>query len=183
MDETRYRDAEQRFWQSVGVEPTERRLHLDRLDTEIRVQEVGDGPLVVFVHGGSASGANWAPLVADLDGFRCVVIDRPGCGLSPPLYRDLTHIGPFWVVTDALVVDVLDALDAPTGHVVATSLGGLVRVARCGCPSRAGRSYGPVRLHARRRSDPRADVDADRHVAWTSARDAVDTADEVGGSG
>jgi len=124
VNEARYREAEQRVWQSVGVEPAERWLHLARLGTDIRVQEAGDGPLVVFVHGGSASGANWVPLVTHLDRFRCVVIDRPGCGLSPPLDRDLTHIGPFWLVADALVVDVLDALEAPTGHLVATSMGG-----------------------------------------------------------
>jgi pimeloyl-ACP methyl ester carboxylesterase len=128
MNEVRYREAERRLWQSVGVAPTERRLHLDRLDTDIRVQETGDGPPIVFVHGGSASGANWASLVAHVDGFRCVLIDRPGCGLSPPLDRDLSDLGDFTDMVDALVVDLVDALELPTGRIVATSMGALFAV-------------------------------------------------------
>lgn len=37
----------------------------------------------------------------------------------------MTHIGPFWFVTDALVADVLNALEVASAHLVATSLGGL----------------------------------------------------------
>ncbi len=124
MNETRYREVERRLWASVGSAPTERRLDLDRLGTTVRVQEVGDGPAVVFVHGGSASGANWAPLIGHLTGLRCVLLDRPGCGLSPPLAVDLSDAARFTAVADALVVDVIDALELPTAHVVATSLGG-----------------------------------------------------------
>src|SRR5216684_2208051 len=98
MNEVRYREAERRLWDSLGVTPTEQRLHLDRIGTTVRVQEMGEGPAVVFVHGGSTSGASWAPLVARLDGFRCVVLDRPGCGLSDPLvtgFDDVERLGTF----------------------------------------------------------------------------------------
>lgn len=44
--------------------------------------EVGDGPPVLFVIGGGAPGAMWTPLVAELDGYRRVVVDRPGFGLT-----------------------------------------------------------------------------------------------------
>jgi len=128
MDQTRYREAEQRYWTSVDRAPTERILHLDRLDTDIRVQEVGEGPVVVFVHGGSASGANWAPLVAHMDRCRCVLIDRPGCGLSPAIGRDLTELDRFLEAADALVVDVLDALEETMAPVVATSMGAMYAV-------------------------------------------------------
>jgi len=128
MNEAAYRQAEQRYWTSVGLAPAERILHLDRLDTDIRVQEVGEGPVVVFVHGGSASGANWAPLVAHADGFRCVLIDRPGCGLSPAIDRDLTELTRFLEAADALVVDVLDALGVSKVPIVATSMGAMYAV-------------------------------------------------------
>jgi len=128
MNESRYREAEQRLWASVGLAPTERRLLLRRLRTTVRVQELGEGPVVVFVHGGSASGANWAPMLGHLTGFRCILLDRPGCGLSEPLDADLTAVDRFTTAADALVVDVIDALELPTAHVVATSLGGFFAV-------------------------------------------------------
>ena len=126
MNEARYREAEQRLWASVGVSPTERRVHLARTGVTARVQEVGEGPAVVFVHGASNAGTSWATLVSRLDGFRCVMVDRPGCGLSDPLptrFDDVQRLGSF---ADALVIDVLDALGLDGAHVAATSFGGFV---------------------------------------------------------
>jgi pimeloyl-ACP methyl ester carboxylesterase len=123
-NEQRYREAERRMWESVGVSPTERRLQLDRTGVEVRVQEVGEGPPVVLVHGASNSGVSWAGLVARLDRFRCIVLDRPGCGLSPPHPTGFGDMAQFEAFSDALVVDVLDALDLERGCVVATSFGG-----------------------------------------------------------
>jgi pimeloyl-ACP methyl ester carboxylesterase len=124
MNADRYREVEQRLWASLGLEPIERQVHLDRLGTTARVVEVGQGPPILFVHGASASGANWAPLVANLEGFRCFLLDRPGCGLSAPLGVDMSDLGRFADIAGALVADVLDGLDVPSAHVVATSLGG-----------------------------------------------------------
>lgn len=124
MNRSRYFEADGRMWASLGLDPTERYVHLPRLDTCVRVQQIGEGPLVVFVHGGSASGANWAPLLAYLDWFCCVLLDRPGCGGSPPPHADLSSVERFNEYADTLIVDLLDALDAPAAKVVATSLGG-----------------------------------------------------------
>ena len=82
VNEQRYRESERRLWQSLGVAPTEQRVRLPRIGVTVRVQELGQGPAVVFVHGGSNSGTSWAQLAAQLSGFRCVMLDRPGCGLS-----------------------------------------------------------------------------------------------------
>ncbi len=126
MNATRYREAEHRFWKSAGVAPTEQRVHLRHVDVTIRVQEVGRGPTVVFVHGATTSGASWAPLVARLEGFHCVLLDRPGCGLSDARDRrfdDLEELGTF---ADALIVDLLDAMGLDRAHVIATSFGGYV---------------------------------------------------------
>ncbi len=124
MNEERYRQAEQVLWQSVGAEPTERQLVLDRTRATVRVQELGAGKPVVFVHGASNSGTSWASLAARLPGFRCVLVDRPGCGLSPPLDRRHADMGELATFADALVVDVLDAIGAPRAHVIGTSFGG-----------------------------------------------------------
>jgi 2-hydroxy-6-oxonona-2,4-dienedioate hydrolase/4,5:9,10-diseco-3-hydroxy-5,9,17-trioxoandrosta-1(10),2-diene-4-oate hydrolase len=86
---------------------------------------VGDGDPVLFVHGASNSGTSWVDLIAALEGFRCIALDRPGCGLSEPIatgpLRDINAIEAY---ADALVRDVLDALDLPSAQLVATSYGG-----------------------------------------------------------
>jgi pimeloyl-ACP methyl ester carboxylesterase len=79
---------------------------------------------VVFVHGASNGGTSWASLAARLEEFRCVLVDRPGCGLSPPLGRPLADMAALGAFADGLVVDVLDAIDVGRAHVVGTSFGG-----------------------------------------------------------
>ena len=140
MNELRFREAEQRLWESVGVAPTERRLHLDRAGCAVRVQEVGSGPAVVFVHGGSNAGSSWASLVARLDGFRCIMLDRPGCGLSDPLPSPPEGIADIEAYSDDLIADLLDALGLAEAHVVSTSYRRLLRAAwRAAHPDRIDR--------------------------------------------
>jgi 2-hydroxy-6-oxonona-2,4-dienedioate hydrolase len=123
MNEAAYRAAEARLWGSVGVEPVERMIHLDRNDVDVRVQEVGTGPPVLFIHGANTSGASWVRVAAALQGYRCLVLDRPGTGLSPTLARPVTT-ATLPEIGDTLVADVLDALGLPSAHVVAASYGG-----------------------------------------------------------
>lgn len=125
MDERAYRSAEERLWTSLGVEPVERWLHLERNDVDVRVQEFGDGPPLLFIHGASTSGASWASLVTRFPGYRCIVLDRPGTGLSKPITRriDATSLAE---IGDTLVADILDALELGSTSVVAASFGGYI---------------------------------------------------------
>ena len=123
-DERKFRDAEQRLWQSVGVMPTEERMHLRRIGVDVRVQHVGEGPLVVFVHGASNGGASWASLVQRMDRFHCVLLDRPGCGLSQPLSSAFRSPEQQETYADTLLADLFDSLGVERAHVVATSYGG-----------------------------------------------------------
>ena len=120
----RYRRCEQRLWESVGVQPTERRVRL-RTGEMVRVQEVGDGPPVLLIHGAANAGTSWMSLMAKLPEFRCIALDRPGCGLSDPIVggplRDIDAIESY---ADRLLTDTLDALDLPSAAVLATSYGG-----------------------------------------------------------
>ena len=125
MDAVRYAAAEASLWASVGATPAERLLTLDHLGVRVRVQELGSGPAVLFIHGANTSGSSWVTLAARLDGYRRIVLDRPGTGLSEPLPRPLNpHTMPAFA--DTLVTDVLDALGLPSAHLVATSLGGYI---------------------------------------------------------
>lgn len=120
----RFIEAERSLWDSVGLTPSERMVPL-RTGEVVRVQETGDGPPVLLIHGASNAGASWASLMARLPDFRCIALDRPGCGLSEPLATGpLADIGAVEQFADRLVAEVLDGLELPSAHVLATSYGG-----------------------------------------------------------
>jgi 2-hydroxy-6-oxonona-2,4-dienedioate hydrolase len=125
MNELPYREAEQALFARAGVEPSERRVRLPRLDVDVRVQEVGRGAPTLFLHGGPNSGSTWMELAARVSGLRCLLLDRPGTGLSDPLPQPIgTH--NVASVAETLAVDVLDALDIDRAHLVASSFGGMI---------------------------------------------------------
>jgi pimeloyl-ACP methyl ester carboxylesterase len=125
VDEARYRRAEQALWRSYGVDPEERLVRLASTGTDVRVQVLGAGPPLLFVHGGSTCGASWAPLVARLGRFRCLVLDRPGCGLSAPLPARFDDVQRLVTFARELLPSVLDALEVQRAAAVSTSFGGL----------------------------------------------------------
>jgi 2-hydroxy-6-oxonona-2,4-dienedioate hydrolase len=122
VDVAAYRGAEATFWSSFGCRPSaEHHVRLPSTGTTIRVQEVGEGPPVVFLHGGPNTGSTWVPLVAHLDGLRCLLVDRPGTGLSAPYpitASNLPRIGA------RFVPELLDGLGIGRAHVVGSSFGG-----------------------------------------------------------
>ncbi len=120
-----YLEAERRLWEHVGVTPADRFVRLGS-GNQVRVQEIGEGPPFVLLHGGAISGASWATLAAALDGVPCILIDRPGCGLSDPIVGGpLRDLGAVQAYADRLLGDLLDALDLDSAAVGATSYGGL----------------------------------------------------------
>jgi pimeloyl-ACP methyl ester carboxylesterase len=81
---------------------------------------------VVFVHGASNSGTSWSSLVAQLPGYRCLLVDRPGCGLSEAHGRRFRDVAALTSFAEELVLDVLDALELERPFLVGTSFGGNV---------------------------------------------------------
>lgn len=117
--------AERSLWSRFGITPVQRRLRL-RAGNEVHCQEVGAGPPVVFVHGVAVAGSSWVLLADALkDDFRCILIDRPGCGLSDPVpngpLRTPTEFKRF---AEELIPDVLDSLELDAAAVACTSMGG-----------------------------------------------------------
>jgi 2-hydroxy-6-oxonona-2,4-dienedioate hydrolase len=120
----RYRAAEDVLWSSLGVAPTERRVRLPGIGTEVRVQELGAGLPVLFVHGASTCGTSWADLAARLPDMHCLLLDRPGTGLSDPLDPPIRDVADLAALADTLVVEVLDGLGLASADLVTSSFGG-----------------------------------------------------------
>ena len=118
----RYRAAERALWQQHGLEPTERWVELDQPRARLRITEVGSGPPVLFVPGTGGTGPYWAPLVARMPGVRCLMLDRPGWGLSSPIDWRTADYGS---LAGDLLAAVLNALEIERVQVVGASIGGL----------------------------------------------------------
>jgi 2-hydroxy-6-oxonona-2,4-dienedioate hydrolase len=141
MDEHRYRDAERALWRDAGVTPSEQRLRLTRIGVEVRVLEVGAGPPVLFLHGGpGAAGSSFAHLAARLPQFRCLLLDRPGTGLSEP--HPLPDASAVRREAETMVADVLDGLGLDRAHLVGSSHGSYVAMlSAAASPDRVGRTF------------------------------------------
>jgi pimeloyl-ACP methyl ester carboxylesterase len=116
----RYREAELALWRHYGLEAKERILDLEQPALRLRVLEVGSGEPALFVHGTAGTGPYWAPLIRELQGVRCLLLDRPGFGQSSPL--DYSRYEYKTVVADVLK-GALEALGLDRAHVVAGSIG------------------------------------------------------------
>jgi 2-hydroxy-6-oxonona-2,4-dienedioate hydrolase len=147
VEPERYREAEAALWASVGLTPSEHPVQLAATGTQVRVQGVGTGMPVLFIHGGTNAGSTWAGMLPHLEGLRCLLVDRPGTGLSDPYpitAANLPRIGA------RFVSDILDGLGIDRAHVVASSFGGHLalrcaaatperfrRMVQMGCPALA----------------------------------------------
>lgn len=121
---SRYRKAEAGAWRHHGASAVEERwVTIPSTGSRVRVLEHGEGPPVLFVHGGPNAGSTWAAVVGRSRGLRALVLDRPGCGLSDPLpaIAGPTELWQAMVDTQAAVITEL--ADGPV-DVVASSFGG-----------------------------------------------------------
>ena len=117
----RYHDAERALWTRYGLAPAERFIELREPRARLRVLDIGFGEPVLFVHGLLGPDA-FAPLVRELRNFRCLVLDRPGWGLSTRVdYARSRHGSP----VANLLNDVLVGLGVDRAHVVGASVGTL----------------------------------------------------------
>jgi pimeloyl-ACP methyl ester carboxylesterase len=132
----RYRAADTELWGHYGLELTERFLDLDSPAVRLRVLDAGSGEPVLFVHGTVGPGS-WPSLLHDLPGFRSIVLERPGWGLSSPI--DFAGQEYKTLVADVLR-GALDALELERAHVVGGSIGNVwaLRLA-AQHPTRVGR--------------------------------------------
>lgn len=122
---SRFVAAEQALWSKFGITPSERRVKLPG-GNEVRVQEIGEGPPLVFIHGAGVAGSSWVLLADALkDEFRCILVDRPGCGLSDPIPNGpMKSPDEFKRFADDLTPNILDGLELEEASLACTSMGG-----------------------------------------------------------
>lgn len=115
------RKSEARVWEHWGLaEPEERIVEVGSPSSHLRVRAIGSGEPVLFVHGTAGHGPYWAPLVAELNDYRCLLVDRPGWGGSDPVEFPQSGYADF---SADLLRDALDALDVDKVHSVGASIG------------------------------------------------------------
>ncbi len=121
MDRTAYRETEGRLYSEYGVEVIEHLVEVESPATSVRVLEVGTGAPVIFIHGSPNGAATWIPLAAHLRHRRCLLLERPGAGLSSPVAKWTDDRTESVAIVDAVVSRFgLDRVD-----LVGSSFGGL----------------------------------------------------------
>lgn len=119
-----YLQVEKEFLESEDIQFESQTVDLKRLESQLRVVTAGDGPPVLFVPGTMSTGVAFAGIVGHMPDYRCIMIDRPGTGLSPNLPGPPKTMEAQQHAADNLLADVLDGMGIQQSHIVCTSLGG-----------------------------------------------------------
>lgn len=121
MNENAYREAEEKLYAEYGVEVLEHLVDIEAPSTSVRVLEVGQGEPLVLIHGSPNNAATWIPLVAHLTNRRCLLLERPGAGLSKPVADWTNHRSE----SARIVASVVDAMGVDQADLIGSSFGGL----------------------------------------------------------
>jgi pimeloyl-ACP methyl ester carboxylesterase len=101
-----YRKSEEVMLSHYNLQREEHFIPVKGYELKVRVQEIGDGLPILFIHGGPNAGSTWLELASLMPGTRRLVLDRPGCGLSDGiLYRKMTLKD-----LEALIISVIDSV-------------------------------------------------------------------------
>jgi 2-hydroxy-6-oxonona-2,4-dienedioate hydrolase len=114
--------AERALFAHYGLRFQQEIVAIDRHGLRVRVLDVGEGPAVLVVPGGSGEAWQMAPLLARCSGWRAIVVNRPGGGLSDGIDHRAIDLRGFAVETLTKVMDAFELARAP---VIGNSMGGL----------------------------------------------------------
>lgn len=73
----RYRLSEDALFKAFQLEAKEANIAIEDRGIHARVQTIGNGPPLLFVHGAPNAGSTWVQLVSFLPRYKCILIDRP----------------------------------------------------------------------------------------------------------
>lgn len=115
-------EAQRGMLDRYGVEAHSRVFEVPATGGRAHALVAGEGPPVVMISGIGTPAAMWAPLMAELKGFRLLGVDLPGYGLTDPtpgFADDLRRNAA------RFLADALDGLELERPSFVANSLGSL----------------------------------------------------------
>lgn len=126
MNKQLFMQAERKLFDYYKINPTSQYVDIPRINASVRVLECGQGEPLIFVAGDTSSGSTFAPLVALLPDFRCIMIDRPGTGLSST--PDYTQM-PLKEFAAETLAGVVKQLGISKTNIVGSSFGGYFTLA------------------------------------------------------
>lgn len=150
----RYRRLQAAALKNRRLDYSERDVNVTSLGLRAHVIEAGSGEPLLLVHGGNGVGAHWLPLMERLVGWRMIVPDRPGCGLTDGFLYDGVDMRAHGA---AFLEGVLDALEVESASIIGNSMGGYFalcfalahpdrvrNLVLAGGPAGSGRAASPV---------------------------------------
>jgi len=117
----RYKRLQTTALKSRRLDYSERDVNITSPKLRAHVIQAGNGEPLLMVHGGNGVGAQWIPLMTRLGGWRMIVPDRPGCGLTEGFLYDGVDMRAHGT---AFVEGVLDALQVEAASIIGNSMGG-----------------------------------------------------------
>lgn len=115
--------AQERLFGRYELDFETRYIDIPSIGGRAHVIVSGDGPPVLMVAGGGIVAGTWAPLMAELTGYRLYAIDLPGQGLTDPTAYSSSTVRAIGV---SFIEDALNSLDLETVPLVAQSFGGSI---------------------------------------------------------
>jgi len=97
-------------------------VEMDEPKLRLRVLEVGQGRPLLMIPGGTGDAAFFAPIMAELKGWRMIALNRPGGGMSDGIDHRKVDVQRLAVNS---VRAVADAFDLDCVPIVCNSMGGL----------------------------------------------------------
>jgi pimeloyl-ACP methyl ester carboxylesterase len=150
----RYRRLQAAALKNRRLDYLERDVIVTSLGLRAHVIESGSGEPLLLVHGGNGVGAHWIPLMEHLVGWRMIVPDRPGCGLTDGFLYDGVDMRAHGA---AFLAGILDALEVESASIIGNSMGGYFalcfalahpdrvrKLVLAGGPAGSGRAASPV---------------------------------------
>ncbi len=138
-------EAEQRLFAHYGLDYKVHFVEMDEPNLCLRVLDVGEGRPLLMVPGGTGDAVFFAPLMAELKGWRMIAVNRPGGGMSDGIDHRKVNVRRLAVNTLRTVADAFGLDRVP---IVCNSMGGLwsfwyaldspervSKMAQMGCPA------------------------------------------------
>jgi pimeloyl-ACP methyl ester carboxylesterase len=106
------------------MDPIDYKIYVNNLDIWVRVQVIGEGWPLLFLHGALSSGSLFYPLLPYFRDYKCILLDRSGCGLSANTKQEDLSRNGMATFNASIVEAVCDFFKLDTIDIIASSFGG-----------------------------------------------------------